>query len=282
MIQQPKNRYNAKKYRLVVRFTAKRVICQVVYATIRGDMTIAEATSYDLPKYGITCGFKNYAACYATGLLIARRVLKKVGLDEAFKGKEELDGDDYHVEDEESDVKPFYCILDVGRQSTVVGHRMWGCLKGAVDGGLYIPHNNRKFPGYKAPEEKGGEAEYDADVHRERIFGLHVKEYMEMMEEEDPTKYEAHFAKYIENGIDAEKIEDMYSDAHEKIREDPEHVPKEKKNLTHTRSGPQISTSDGTEHVRQAKITLEERRAKVHAKIAAAQARLLAEDDDDE
>ena len=36
-----------------------------------------------------------------------------------------------------------------------------------------------------------------------------------MLQEEDPTKYEAHFAKYIEAGIDAEKMEDhiLVSDA---------------------------------------------------------------------
>merc|ERR1719507_2755951 len=27
-----------------------------------------------------------------------------------------------------------------------VGHRMWGALKGAVDGGLHIPHTQKKFP----------------------------------------------------------------------------------------------------------------------------------------
>jgi len=38
---------------------------------------------------------------------------------------------------------------------------------------------------------------------------LKVKEYMEMLQEEDPTKYEAHFSKYLEAGIDADKMEDM-------------------------------------------------------------------------
>lgn len=31
---------------------------------------------------------------------------------------------------------------------------------------------------------------------------------MEMLQEEDPTKYEAHFAKYIEAGIEPDKMED--------------------------------------------------------------------------
>merc|ERR1712216_51353 len=65
---------------------------------------------------------------------------------------------------------------------------MWGALKGAVDGGLHIPHNTKRFPGYKAEDK--GEGEYDAEAHKDRIFGGHVKEYMEMLQEEDPTKYE--------------------------------------------------------------------------------------------
>merc|ERR1719245_1208705 len=198
-------------------------------------MVVAAASSSELTKYGVAVGLKNYAAAYCTGLLVARRVLKKFGLDETFKGKEEIDGEDYHVEDEEHDQRPFKCILDVGLQSTTKGHRMWGALKGAVDGGLHIPHTNKKFPGFKPAEEKGVDPEYDAEAHKEKIFGGHVKEYMEMLEEEDPTKYEAHFSKFIENDIDADKLEDMYSDAHEKIREDPEGEAAEKKGITHER-----------------------------------------------
>lgn len=35
-------------------------------------------------------GLKNYAAAYCTGLLIARRVLNKLGLDEAYEGVTEV------------------------------------------------------------------------------------------------------------------------------------------------------------------------------------------------
>jgi len=280
MVKQAKYKYNAKKYRLIVRFTNAKVICQIAYATIQGDVIICQANSAELPKYGVPVGFKNYAAAYCTGLLVARRVLKKFELDDMFKGKEEADGEDYHIEDEENDRRPFKCILDVGLQRTCVGHRMWGALKGAVDGGLHIPHNNKLFPGYKPAEEKGQEAEYEAEVHKDRIFGAHVKEYMEMMQEEDPTKYEAHFSKFIENDIDADKLEDMYSEAHGKIREDPVFTPAENKGITHERQGNKITSSDGTEHVRFKKIGLEKRRAKVAAKIAAAQAKMMADDDE--
>jgi len=278
MVRQDKNKYNTRKHRLVVRFTNKRVICQVVWATIRGDMVLTQATSSELEKFGIPCGYKNYAAAYCTGLLVARRTLKKVGLDEKFKGKEELNGEEYHVEEEENDdQRPFKAILDVGLRRTTVGARMWAALKGAVDGGMYVPHSIKRFPGYKPAEEKGAEPEYDAEAHKERLIGNHVKEYMEMLQEEDPTKYEAHFAKYIAGGIDPDKMEDMYTDAHDKIKEDPEFEPKEKKGITHTRKGNKITSSDGTEHVTTVKLSLKQRRAKVAAKIAHAQEKMLAE-----
>jgi len=281
MVRQDKNKYNNRKYRLVVRFTGRRCICQIMYATIRGDMIVEQATSTELTKFGVPVGHKNYAAAYCTGLLIARRMLKKFGLDGAFKGKETLDGEDYHVEEEENEQRPLKVILDVGLQTTCVGHRMWGALKGAVDGGLHIPHSNKLFPGFKPAEDKGAEAEYDAEAHKEKIFGTHVKEYMEMMQEEDPTKYEAHFAKFIENSIDADKMEDMYTEAHDKIRADPTFSAGDKKSVTYSKDGSKMVGSDGTEHVRSKKIGLEKRRAKVAAKIAAAQAKMM-EDDDDE
>ena len=56
-------------------------------------------------------------------------------------------------------------------------------LKGAVDGGLHVPHTVKKFPGYKEPEERGGEYEYDAGAHLERIIGTHIVEYQEMLTE---------------------------------------------------------------------------------------------------
>lgn len=67
-------RYNTPKYRFVVRFTNKRVLCQIAYASVAGDVIVAAADSLELERYGIKFGFTNYAAAYATGLLLARRV----------------------------------------------------------------------------------------------------------------------------------------------------------------------------------------------------------------
>ena len=37
-----------------------------------------------------------------------------------------------------------------------------------------MPHKTKNFPGFKAADEKGGESEYDAEAHKEKIFGNHA------------------------------------------------------------------------------------------------------------
>lgn len=284
MTRQDKNKFGSRKHRLVVRFTNTKVICQVVYPTLVGDKCVASAESSELKHFGIPVGHKNYAAAYATGLLVARRTLKKFKMDDKFKGKETLDGDEYHVEEEDGDEdgpRPFKAILDVGIRRTCVGARIWAALKGAADGGLHVPHTTKNFPGYKPPSDKGGEPEYEAEAHKDRIFGKHVSEYMESLEEEDKTKYEAHFAKFIEAGKSAGDLEAMYTEAHKKIRANPDAKPAEKKKITHERKGNKIIDSSGKEYNRSIKLTLKQRRKKVAIKIAAAQAKMAAGDDDE-
>lgn len=60
-------------------------VCPAVYSTIAGDVVVAAAYSHELPKYGLSCGLTNYAATYCVGLLVARRVLTKLGLADTYK-----------------------------------------------------------------------------------------------------------------------------------------------------------------------------------------------------
>jgi ribosomal protein L18 len=53
---------NAPKYRLVVRFTNKDIIVQIVYARLQGDFVLAAAHSRELPHYGINHGLTNWTA----------------------------------------------------------------------------------------------------------------------------------------------------------------------------------------------------------------------------
>jgi large subunit ribosomal protein L5e len=266
---------------LVARITNKRVICQVIYATIQGDRVLTSCDSNELGRYGCPVGLTNYAACYATGLLIARRTLDKVGMADAIAGVEEANAEEFHVEDEDNERKPFKVIFDVGLQRTITGCRLFAILKGAVDGGLHIPHSISKFPGYTEPEEKGMDYEYDASANLERILGNHVQEFMDMLKEEDPERYKVAFSKFIEEDKE-EDLEDMYKETHAAIRENPKPEPKEKKNITHKRMGNKIVSSDGTEHVRMVKKSHKERKARVAQKLQAAATKLLAEAGEEE
>merc|ERR1711990_1149833 len=97
LVVNDKDKYDTKKYRLVVRFTNQRVLTSIVYSTLKGDMTVAAADSKELAKFGITAGLKNYAAAYCTGLLLARRLLKDKKMDADFVGETEADGELYNI-----------------------------------------------------------------------------------------------------------------------------------------------------------------------------------------
>merc|ERR1711974_88962 len=103
-------------------------------------------------------------------------------------------------------------------------------------------------------------------------------EYMQQMQEEDETKYQAHFSRFIKNNIDAEGLETMYQVAHKKIRENPGPEPAKKKNITTEHKGNTVTSSDGKTYNRSIELTLKRRRAKVQAKIDAAKAKLLEDD----
>lgn len=219
LITQAKNKYNAPKYRLVVRFTNKDIIMQIVSSEISGDKVLAAAYAHELKAYGITNGLTNWSAAYATGLLIARRVLSKLGLDKTFVGVEEADGEFTLTESAETDDgerRPFKAFLDVGLARTSTGARVFGALKGASDGGILIPHSEKRFPGYDIESK-----ELDAETLRKYIYGGHVAEYMETLADDDEERYNGQFVKYIENDIEADGLEDLYTEAHKAIREDP-------------------------------------------------------------
>jgi len=274
MVRQEKNKYATAKYRLIARFTNTRVIAQIAWSTIEGDKVMMHADSTELAQYGVKVGLKNYAAAYCTGLLLARRVLTKVGLADSFKGVEEVTAEEFHVEDDyEGDRRPFKAVLDVGLKRTTVGSRVFGVLKGAVDGGLHVPHSTKRFPGYKAGEKKE-DGEYDAEFHKERIFGGHVGEYMESLKEEDETQYQKLYSKYIAEDVEADGLEDMYKDAHKKIRASPMKPKKAATVAKPVRTGNKV-TSEGKTWTRKVRLNHKDRKARVAQKIANAQRKMM-------
>merc|ERR1712054_321960 len=288
LVCQDKNKFATPKYRFVVRFTNKDIICQVVSSKIKGDICHAAAYAHELPRYGLKVGLTNYSAAYCVGLLCARRLLKKYGLDEKFEGTEEVTAefdDCFVIGEDEDGPSAFHALLDVGLKPTTLGSKVFSAMKGAFDGGLEIPHSNKKFYGYDADEK-----EYDADANRERILGGHVGTYMESMREEEPEEYEEKFKKYIDAGIEPDGLEDLYLEVHKKIRESPEHVPTEKKKPTGAALGAEkrdggirYTTEDGEEKfINRKRRSLAQRKDRVKQKKDFVLDSLAGDDDDEE
>ncbi|KAL8139052.1 hypothetical protein V2J09_005053 [Rumex salicifolius] len=265
LINQDKNKYNTPKYRFVVRFTNKDVIAQVISATIAGDMILAAAYAHELPRYGLEVGLTNYAAAYCTGLLLARRVLKMLEMDEEYEGNVEATGEDFSVEPGVSR-RPFRALLDVGLLRTTTGNRVFGALKGALDGGLDIPHSDKRFAGF-AKDNK----QLDAEIHRKYIYGGHVGDYMRTLLEDEPEKYQSQFTEYIKKGIDADNLEEMYKKVHAAIRADPTVMKSDKE-------------PPPKQHKRYnlKKLTYDERKASLIERLNALNSAAGANDDDDE
>lgn len=226
MIRQDVNKHGLMKIRLVVRMTNTRIICEVLRAHVDGDRSIAYADSTELKRYGITFGLTNYSAAYATGLLVACRYLKEV-----------------------SDGPRPACYLDIGLNRSTKGARVFGAMKGAVDGGLAIPHSLKRIPGYVSEDE------FDSAAFRDKLFGKILAGYMKEMMESDPEKYKKTFQGYIKKGINPDDLESIYENAFKKIREDSSRVAKTRGDYTVFKE------------FKRVRLSKEERAARVRAKL---------------
>merc|ERR1711898_83195 len=210
LVTADKNKFATPKYRFVVRFSNKDIICQVVSSKICGDVCHTAAYASELKRYGLEVGLTNYSAAYCVGLLCARRLLKKYNLDDKFEGTPEVTAEFedcfVHGNDEEGP-NAFKALLDVGLKRTTLGSKIFSAMKGAFDGGLEIPHSEKKFYGYD-PDE----GEYSAEANRDRILGDHVATYMNALEEEEEEEYKKKFSKFIAAGIKGADLEAMKND----------------------------------------------------------------------
>jgi large subunit ribosomal protein L5e len=253
LVAQDKNKYNAPKYRLIVRFTNKDVVCQISYSKITGDYILSAAYSHELTRYGMPVGLTNYAAAYATGLLLARRLLAKLKLDDKYRGVTEVNGEDYNVEAISDGPRPFRALLDVGLKRTTTGSKIFAALKGACDGGLDIPHSERRFVGFDKEQKK-----LDAEVLKKHIFGSHVVEYMKKLKDEDAESYARQFSKYTKSNIKPDDLPSLWAKIHKAIRADPS----PKITTKHKPTGP-------TKKYHKTKMSLAQRKDRVRQKLAA-------------
>jgi len=160
-----------EKSRLVVRITNNHTIVQIIDVAQEGDETLVSAHSKELQKIGWLGSGKNTSAAYLTGFLCAKKALE-AGIDEA--------------------------VLDIGLKSSIKGAKIYAALKGAVDAGLYVPHNDSILP---------------AD---ERIRGEHVAAYAESLSDEEVKE---RFSQYIANGLSPKDLPDHFESIKQKIEE---------------------------------------------------------------
>jgi large subunit ribosomal protein L18 len=118
----------SRQARVVVRRSLTNVRVQVVAYDATGDKVLASADGRELAALGLagTSG-KSVPAAYLTGLLAGKRA-KDAGVTEA--------------------------VLDLGRQVPNKGGRIFAALKGVVDAGLEVPHDEAVIP---AEERLNGE-----------------------------------------------------------------------------------------------------------------------------
>ena len=145
---------------MVVCVMNRDIICQIAYARVEGYVMVCAAYAHELPKYGAKVGLTNYATAYCTGLLLACRLLNRFGMDKIYESQVEVTGDEYNVESIDGQPGAFTCYLHTGLARTTTGNKVFGALKGTVDGGLSIPHSTKQFPGYDSESKK-----FSAEVH---------------------------------------------------------------------------------------------------------------------
>ncbi len=166
----------SKMPRLVVRKTGRNVIAQLLRATVIGDIVIASAHSRELrKKYGWLGSLNNLPAAYLTGLLCGLRAVSK-GVEKA--------------------------ILDIGLHTPSKGARVFAAMKGFLDAGVEVPHDESILP-----EES-------------RIRGEHIAKYAEMLASENAEKYSRDFSEYLARNLPPQKIPEHFEMVKEKILSD--------------------------------------------------------------
>ncbi len=159
------------KPRIVLRKSVKNMTCQVVEYQPSGDKTLFSADSKELKKFGWKVGTGNIPAAYLTGLLCGTKAKGKI--------KE--------------------AVLDSGLYRSTKGNRLYAALKGAVDGGLNIPHSEEILP------------------NEDRLKGQHVAAYAEHVKKESAEKHKKMFSGYAKAKVAPETLPKHFEEVKAKI-----------------------------------------------------------------
>lgn len=163
---------SSRKHRLVVRRSINNITLQLIESTIEGDRVLVQANTQELKDFGWKAGTGNLPSAYLAGFLIGKRAVTK-------------------------DLK--YAILDINRYKLTKENRLFAAMKGSIDGGLEIPHDEKVLPKVN------------------RINGSHIAKHAELLQKEDPAKYQSYFSKYISSGVSPEKLVEHFNEVKEAI-----------------------------------------------------------------
>ena len=105
--------------RAVVRRSARSISVQFVKYNPKGDEVIVCANGLELEKFGWNKSAANTQAAYLTGYFAGKRA-KSAGVESA--------------------------VLDIGLHSPTIGSRIFASLKGLIDAGVNVPHNENILP----------------------------------------------------------------------------------------------------------------------------------------
>jgi large subunit ribosomal protein L18 len=146
--------------RIVVRKSLKHILLQIVSYTPKGDEVRLSVHSRELAKHGWKAGTDNLSAAYLSGILLAHKAKQH---------------------------KITRAIADLGMYTSVKGNRLYAALKGAIDGGLDVPMDQKIAPDAK------------------RLRGEHIAHWATLVKK-DNAKYTKMFSRYLKHGLAPELL----------------------------------------------------------------------------
>lgn len=160
------------KPRLIARISLEHVRAQVAEPGSDGDEVLASAFSKELSDFGYKAHGANTPAAYLSGFLCGHRALEE-GVEEA--------------------------VLDLDKFVSSPQAKIFAVLKGAVDAGMDISHDESVLPS------------------DERCRGEHISDYAEMLKE-DEDRYESQFSRYLENDLEPENLPEHFKRVKDAIK----------------------------------------------------------------
>ncbi|HSU72301.1 MAG TPA: 50S ribosomal protein L18 [Candidatus Binatia bacterium] len=161
----------SRSARVVVRKSLKHIAMQIITYAPQGDKVTVSAHTSELAKHGWKGGTDNLSAAYLCGMLLAHKAKQH---------------------------KITKAVPDLGMYPSVKGSKLYAALKGAVDGGLHVPLDNKIVPDVK------------------RLRGEHIAHWATLLKKDD-ARYKKMFSRYLKSGLAPENLPAHFDDMKKKL-----------------------------------------------------------------